>query len=60
MESEVGFRGATAVTHQRRHGEEFEGTYQTIPYSQYDPDHGLRHAGARPARFFIRTYFVFG
>lgn len=50
MESEVDFRSATAKIYQRRHREEFEGTYQTIPYSQYDPDHGLRHADGRPAR----------
>jgi hypothetical protein len=50
LESEGEFRSATAVTHQRKHGEEFKGTYQTIPYSQEDPDHGMRYAGGRSTR----------
>ena len=37
-------RGAAAVVHDRRHGEELRGSYRVIPYSATDPDAGFRYA----------------
>jgi hypothetical protein len=43
LESEVDSHGANAVFHDRKHGEEFSGTYQPAPYSQLQP--GARYTG---------------
>jgi hypothetical protein len=37
-------QGASAVVHVRKHGEELQGSYRVIPYSQTDPDAGFRRA----------------
>ncbi len=42
---EQGFRSATAFTYRRNHGEDLQGGYRVVPYSQDDPDEGHRYAG---------------
>ena len=33
------------MIHVRKHGEELQGPYRVVPYSQTDPDAGFRYAG---------------
>ncbi len=46
-ENDLVFRGTSAITYRRNHGEVMQGPNRVIPYSQDDPDEGFRYVGKK-------------